>query len=403
MSEEMKDNTSSYPHMAYNHTDDDGNLCGYCMDSMTINEYINTLLPLVKQELDGNGDVYVNLEAVQYTTTNGRIVDAISIEYDISKNNTMCARYQLNSKYERFKTFIFTNEDGNHHMDYFHFEAHELRQAFHDHIIMQTKDNEELRELISLVDNDSKIDTILESIYPELIDLQVASVNNDANDFYTDVIDQNKGFGWRYKIDSSSGKYAINMNNRQIEKLLQQTPDLRAVALVNLNNNVIKTLHIESIIDYKVNQIVNSMAQALHLPPPSGIKDKIRNDIIEKMKNSAFIDTYIVGSNNYNSTTVLLSRTAMLAIAKKIKVSRYMFIIPSSVEKMIVMNCDNAFDNNGNMLMLKDEFPVTSDSFNKNNAMRPPKEIAFGSPLFYDVLNDELIRFDDMFAVKTTI
>ena len=253
-----------------------------------------------------------------------------------------------------------------------------------------------MQEFKELTDKCSSDDSFLiNNAYPEFVDLQLKT-NNTSNAepdrIYIDVYNAEQEFGVKYRVDSSKHEFAINISENMINRLKDDDRErLKLQAFVNLNKNVLDDLSITNALNiFAEDMIMEAIAQS-GMPIPKVIADKMIAEYIADHENDIQNPQYIVRSTMYNTGSILLSRTALLAISKKLK-SKNILIIPSSTEELIVMSLDNIADN--------DLHKILSDSKNAvmsvNNTM-DARKIAANSMLHYDALNDKLERIENYY------
>lgn len=376
----------------YNFRDNDGNLAGYKMD-YTIEQYAEKAIEATERALKDQKQVYDSISMVKYNTSSGIAMTGIAISCTLNDKNNMDSRFPIDQDYENFKKYVFANEPNKTQQSYFNSYGYHIATSFHQSQIYKLKYMQELEELTEKCSTDDSF--LINNAYPEFVDLQLAANNNSTNDLdkiYVDVYDANQEFGVKYRVDSSKHEFAINISENMINCLNDEDKEkLKLQAFVNLNRNILDDLAIINALNvYAEGMIVEAVQQA-GIPIPKVIIDKMIADFIAEHENDSQNPQYIVRSNMYNAGSILLSRTALLAISKKLK-SKNILIIPSSTEELIVMSLDNIANN--------DLYKILNDSKNavkSVNSTLDARKIAANSMLHYDTLNNKLERIENYY------
>lgn len=376
----------------YNFRDNDGNLAGYKMN-YTIEEYAEKAIEATKRILDEQKQVYDNICMVKYNTPSGIAMTGIAISSTLDSDHNMDSRFPIDQDYEEFKKYVFANEPNKTQQSYFESYGHHIASSFYQSQIYKLKYMQEFKELTDKCSNDDSF--LINNAYPEFVDLQLNAhnkSNTEPDKIYIDVYDVDQEFGVKYRVDSSKHEFAINISENMINRLENDDKEqLKLQAFVNLNKNILDDLAIINVLNVYAEDIVLETVQQTGIPIPKVMVDKMIADFIAEHENDSQNPQYIVRSNMYNAGSILLSRTALLAISKKLK-SKNILIIPSSVEELIVMSLDNIADN--------DLHEILSDSKNavkSVNSTLDARKIAANSMLHYDVLKDKLERIENYY------
>ena len=281
---------------------------------MSIDEFIDDIITRTKQALNIKNYVYQDIN----TDTLGN-EKVIIMDFENSGEHKFAAKISVIYAYENYKRILKENKDPDfdpeHLLDAL---SDELAELYNAHYINYLKN---ATAYANFENNLHNADFILSHIYPELIDSNALNDQFDNSELfklpYSDdkpnlnyefvILDYNKQIGTKLKNDNEAIK------NIDLNKLIQQS-------IINLNSNILKYITIENIDE----AIVKHM---LPFELSNRFVKTLAYNLNQKM--TEFQQKFHIVSLQAPliSSSILLSRTAMLHVSKTLKAKRKILMI----------------------------------------------------------------------------
>ena len=247
----------------------------------------------------------------------------------------------------------------------------EMVNAYNDaymHVLRQAKYVSEVKQ------NMYNPDYIMHNICVDLSDVNTL-LNLNKTDLLTHPFKPEKGLVYTYVLTDHGNHIGLRMTSEHFKRTGLNIEDMTKQAIVNLNNKILNILQIEDMPTFFAKGVVSPDA-------PSFIIDAIANDIRNDMPEFDN-DLYIVRLNDQFilSSAIVLSRTGMLSLAKRMGAKKTLQIIPSSKYELLIRNADDEITDIDDLTEL---IQATNEHAVK------PKDILSYEPWLYDVITGEL-------------
>ena len=279
------------------------------------------------------GYVYGRIRIESAPKADNSLVPTIHVEMPDLKGNDIC--FFVDNKYSQYCTaYEDDNVDIEECLDEM---ASQLGEAFNAENIKHIKYSAGYDKLVESLDND---EFLLSHAYPELIDTSRISIEADDKfgrwitaPLMPDVNpDGLPDLAYAFQVMADDGTMGIRLRDGSREFTPDFIAAVRDQALVNLNGYILPHLVTMNSVEFQVR-----MSYPIELPM------EIQRRIVADLKERVTIPTFAVmlDKTPLAASAVLLSRTAMLKVAKYIGANKKIQVVPFHISGFLMLSADD--------------------------------------------------------------
>ena len=351
-------------------------------DTLTQEQFAQAIIDRLPAAFASKNYVYGDI-TIEHMVSNP---DAVSICIDIpgAEDDEMKITFPCGEQYaeymrmcEHYKAKAQADTTADEVSDQFlNLMADSLTEAYNEEHLMYLKNLPTYEAINKSIEDPN---WIMSHVYPELV--QNDKLKNDAGNEYhlciSDNFDESLELSCLYTVVEDTQNIGARLRATLAVKDKLDMNALTTKAITNLNTKILNWLRMEKLIDH-------AMKTVLPEDTPQVVIQAVVNHNIEEtpiLGRSDIVVAGIVGAPLYASS-ILMSRTAMLAVAKRIKAKSKIRVIPINVNEIIMINMDDNIDELENEIT--DMVTKTIAQYSDQNHMTLEK------PLVYDVITGNI-------------